>query len=109
MPQIFKDQYLRTRCMVDFSEIFIECPYSYQASSVYKKHNTVKFLIGITPNGAISFLSKCWWGRATDKHITHHNGFFDKVEHRDVILADEGLTLLMILVSMVAVYKYQST
>lgn len=32
----------------------------------FKKHNTVKFLIGITPCGVISYLSKCWDGQATD-------------------------------------------
>ena len=32
----------------------------------YKKHNTIKFLIGITPNRVISYLSRCWGGRPTD-------------------------------------------
>ena len=63
MPLIFKDPYPCTRCIIDCSEIFTERPYLYQARahtcSVYKKHNTVKFLIGIIPHGAISFLSKC--------------------------------------------------
>ena len=97
MPQIFKDLYPRTRCIIDCSEIFIERPYSYQARaqtySNYKKHNTVKFLIGITPTGAVSFLSKCWGGRATDKFITHHSGFLDKVEEGDEILADRGFDI----------------
>ena len=74
MPQIFKDLYPKVRCIIDCSEIFTERPYAYQARaqtySNYKKHNTVKFLVGITPCGAISFLSKCWGGRATDKFIT---------------------------------------
>lgn len=77
--------------------MFIERPYSYKARaqtfSNYKKHNTVKFLIGITPNGAISFLSQCWGGRATDKFITHHSGFLRKIEHGDVILADRGFDI----------------
>ena len=58
MPQVFKDLYPRTRSIIDCSEIFIERPCSYQARaqtySNYKKHNTVKFLISITPSGAIS-------------------------------------------------------
>ena len=78
MPQDFKDLYSLTHCIIDCSEIFIERPYSYQARaqtySNYKKHNTVKFLIGISPCGviSISYLSKCWGGRATDKCITMH-------------------------------------
>ena len=97
MPQIFKDLYPRTRCIIDCSEVFIERPCAYQARaktySNYKKHNTIKFLIGITPNGAISFLSKCWGGRATDKCITKNSGFLDLVEHGDVILADRGFDI----------------
>ena len=61
--------------------------------SNYKKHNTVKFLVGITPCGAISFLSKCWGGRASDKTITQESGFFNRIEPGDVILADRGFTI----------------
>ena len=97
MPQVFKELFPHTRCIIDCSEVFIERPYSYKARaqtfSNYKKHNTVKFLIGITPNGAISFLSQCWDGRATDKFITHHSGFLRKIEHGDVILADRGFDI----------------
>ena len=97
MPQIFKDLYPRTRCIIDCSEIFIERPCAYQARaqtySSYKKHNTVKFLIGITPCGAISFLSKCWGGRATDRCITQNSGFLRLIDHGDVILADRGFDI----------------
>ena len=51
LPPIFSDLYPETRCIIDCSEIFIEHPYRYtaraQTYSNYKKHNTVKFLIGI--------------------------------------------------------------
>ena len=97
MPQLFKDLYPRTRCIIDCSEVFIERPYNYHARaqtySNYKKHNTVKFLIGITPCGSISFLSKCWGGRATDKHIVQNSGFLRLIEHGDVILADRGFNI----------------
>ena len=97
MPSIFKHLFPSTRCVIDCSEIFIERLYSYKARAAtysnYKKHNTIKFLIGITPNGAVSFLSRCWGGRATDKHITHKCGFLGKLEHGDVILADRGFDI----------------
>ena len=48
--------------------------------------------IGITPSGAISFLSKCWGGQATDKCITMNSGFLRLLEP-DVILADRGFDI----------------
>ena len=70
----------------------MEQPISYQAQvqtySNYKKHNTVKFLIGISPSGTISFLSKCWGGRATDQCITQNSGFLNRLDPGDVVLAD---------------------
>ena len=53
-----------------------------------KHHNTVKFLIAISPTGAIIFVSRCWGGHTSDKHITAHSGFLDKLMHGDLILAD---------------------
>ena len=55
------DLYPNARCIIECSEVFIDRPLSYQARaqtySNYKKHNTVN---GVTPNGTVSFLLKCW-------------------------------------------------
>ena len=70
MPQIFKETYPLTRCIIDCSEIFIERPFAYEARdktySNYKKHNTAKFLIAISPSGSISFVSTVWGGRVSE-------------------------------------------
>ena len=55
---------------------------------IYKHNNTSKYLIGITPGGAISFLSLEWDGRVSDKQITKESSFFNKVSMGDCILAD---------------------
>ena len=48
-----------------------------QVWSNYKHHSTVKFLIGITPQGTISFVSECVGGRMSDKDITEKSGIID--------------------------------
>ena len=56
--------------IVDCFEIFINKPKNIlaraQTFSSYKHHNTVKFLIGITLQGVISYISKAWGGRTSD-------------------------------------------
>ena len=63
--------------------------------SNYKKHPTVKFLIACNPLGTITFLSKAYGGRATDKHIVQNSGFFNANFHKlgSQILADRGFNM----------------
>ena len=98
MPMQFRKHFGK-KCMViiDCFEVFIERPSSVEARaetwSSYKHHNTVKFLIGITPQGSISFISKAWGGRVSDKYITEHCGFLNKILPGDLILADHGFDI----------------
>ena len=41
----------------------------------------------------MSYLSKCWGGRATDKCITLNSDFIELLEYGDVILADRGFDI----------------
>ena len=50
----------------------------------------MKYLIGIAPQGTVSFISKGWGGRTSDKHLTERSGFLDHLNPGDVILADRG-------------------
>ena len=54
--------------------------------SNYKHHNTVKFLIGVTPQGVISFISKAWGGRVSDKYLTENSGLLRKLFPGDIVL-----------------------
>ena len=97
LPAYFKPKYLRATCIIDCSEIFIQRPTSLtaraQTYSNYKSHNTVKFLIAVSPTGAVIFVSKCWGGRASNKHITAHSGFLKNLMHGDLVLADKGFDI----------------
>ena len=44
--------------------------YSHETWSSYKQHNTVKFLVAVTPNGAVCFLSPVYVVLYTDCCIT---------------------------------------
>ena len=48
------------------------------------------FLIGITPNGVVSFISSDCGGRTNDKHITENCGVLEKLLPGDEILAERG-------------------
>ena len=61
--------------------------------SNYKSHNTVKYLIGVTPAGGISFLSYGWGGHASEKMIKSNSDFLEMVLHCDCILADRGFLI----------------
>ena len=97
MPNIFTPKFSKCRCIIDCTEIFIDRTYNLKARaetwSNYKNHNTAKYLIAITPAGAISFLSEGWGGRVSDKQITVESGFISKIDHGDEVLADRGFLI----------------
>ena len=64
-----------------------------QTFSHYKHAHTNKFLIGITPYGAISFISQGYGGRASDKVVTEASGFLDNLLPGDIVLADRGFNI----------------
>lgn len=72
MPQCFQFSFgTTTTVIIDCFEIFIEIPTNLfakaQTFSSYTHHNTIKVLIGITPQGSISVVFEAWGGRTSDK------------------------------------------
>lgn len=97
IPPSLKKQFPQLRCTIDCTEILIDRPHDpelqAQTWSDYKKQNTIKFLVGIAPNGHISFLSKAWGGGACDQMITQTSGFLDLIDPTDVIMADRDFPI----------------
>ncbi|KAM7314204.1 uncharacterized protein LOC115309966 [Ixodes scapularis] len=94
-PCAFRDPVFRNVIgVLDCTEIFIQKP-SYmlarsQTYSRYKHHNTVKVLITVSPSGAVTFISRAWGGRVSDKELTLKSGLLNIVREGDVYLVDRG-------------------
>ena len=97
MPMDFRKHFRKCVVIIDCFEIFIEHLTSLSARaqtwSNYKHHNTAKFLIGITPQGSIAYVSQGWGGRTSDVFITENSELLSKLLPGDMILADRGFTI----------------
>lgn len=83
--------------ILDCFEVNTEIPSDKKAAgqlfSSYKHHHTIKILLGITPHGAISFVSNAFVGRASDKHITKVSKILDHILVGDIVMADRGFLI----------------
>lgn len=98
MPSCFKESFSgKSVFIIDCFELFIQKPADMgtaaQCWSHYKHHYTIKYLIAITPQGTVAFISEGWGGRTSDKHLSCNSSFFNKILPQDVILADRGFLI----------------
>ena len=96
LPSSFRRFFKQCCIIIDCTEVFIERPSDLlaraQVWSNYKHHSTLKFLIGITPQGTISYVSPCAGGRMSDKEIVERSNLVDYLLPGDVVIADRGFT-----------------
>ncbi|KAH9359618.1 hypothetical protein HPB48_010736 [Haemaphysalis longicornis] len=94
LPEAFRTKFSRVKVIIDSTEIRLEKASGTTAQSAtwspYKNSNTVKVLIGITPNGLISYVSECWGGKISDKQLVLKTDFTSKLDYGDEVLADHG-------------------
>jgi len=92
------EHYKKLRCIIDCSEIFIQKPADLKLQSAtwsdYKHHNTIKFLVAITPQGSVAYKSQLWGGRTSDKHIVLNSSFLKHLNPTDQVLADRGFSIV---------------
>ena len=66
--------------------------------STYKNHTTLKGLVGISPSGAITFISQLHRGSMSDREIVERSGILDlPFTEGDSVMADKGFTISDIL------------
>ncbi|XP_032424068.1 uncharacterized protein LOC116723350 [Xiphophorus hellerii] len=97
MPQLFKATYPDCVSILDCFEVLTEGPSYLETktinSSHYKSHNTMKYLISVTPQGFINFISKGWAGRTSDRLVTESCGYLNNLAPGDAVLANKGFNI----------------
>ena len=97
LPDCFRKMYPKCRVLIDCSEVYTETPTALDVAatlwSEYKHHHTIKFLVAITPTGAVSWVSPVYGGRASDIHIVRDSGFLNLIERFDLVMADRGFKI----------------
>ena len=78
-------------------EIFTETPKNLKLQSAtwsdHKHHNTLRFLVCVVPNYAITFVSKAYTGRISDKAITLKSEFLGIISRYSSIMAGKGFNI----------------
>lgn len=98
MPAAFKQKYPSTRIILDATEIKCESASSLALQSAtfstYKSTNTFKGLIGISPDGTLTFVSSLFPGSISDKECVRQSGFLEcSFDEGDVVMADKGFRI----------------
>lgn len=90
---IFSD----TRLVLDCAETPVQksnclnC--SIRTYSHYKGKHTIKFALGTSPSGLITFVSDVYGGRASDKYIINNSKILKKCQMNDAIMVDKGFAI----------------
>ena len=105
-PAAFAD-FPNCRMIVDCTDIEVVTPKQMDLQrltySTYRSMNSFKALVGVAPNGVITFISKLYVGSTSDKHIVQKCGILNHFVAGDLILADKGFLIQNIVPAGVSV------
>ncbi|CAN7995181.1 unnamed protein product [Ixodes pacificus] len=98
MPPAFKDRYSTTRVILDATEVKCQASSSLVLQSAtfsaYKSTNTFKGLIGISPDGTVTFVSELFTGSMSDNECVENSGFLKlRFNNKDSVMADKGFRI----------------
>ena len=96
LPECFRP-FPNCRIVLDCTEVAISKTERLDTQSHlyshYKGRTTHKTLIGVAPNGVITFVSAYYGGSTSDKAITKDSGVLDQLQPGDMVMADKGFTI----------------
>ena len=97
MPSCFKG-FEETAVVLDCSEVHIQrlkcAACRIKIYSQYKSDFTFKFMTGVTPGGMLTFVSKAYGGRASDKAIFEQSNFINSLQKdRDAVMIDKDFLI----------------
>lgn len=96
LPDVFQD-YADTQVILDCTELRSQTPNSLllqsEVFSSYKSHCTFKGLIGMAPNGAVTFISSLYQGSISDKEILKQSGIVALLNPSMAIMVDKGFVV----------------
>uniref|UniRef100_A0A4W5Q820 DDE Tnp4 domain-containing protein n=1 Tax=Hucho hucho TaxID=62062 RepID=A0A4W5Q820_9TELE len=93
LPPEFKD-YPDTQVVIDCTKLCCQTPSSLllqsEVFSSYKSHCTFKGLLGMSPHGAVTFVSLLYAGSVSDKEIFKQSGIISLLTPDMAIMVDKG-------------------
>ena len=97
MPLCFSQTYPNVTVVFYCNEIKVQAPSSKvlnsELHSHYKSHTTLKGETGVSPTGAVTFVSALFEGCISDKEITLRSGILDLLQQGDQVMADKGFLI----------------
>ena len=110
MPPFFRRWYPTTRAIVDATEFFVEKPSSLARQSAtwsnYKNDNTMKCIVCISPDGAVTYVSSLFEGSISDVDLVEQCGLLTRLERGDSLMVDKGFDIQHLLAGVGVLLTY---